>query len=104
MFNDNNSLKEHERFYCTMLQTFYISSKIVSSTRNTYKNFTGNSDRKRPLTGPRPRWVDIIRLDIIGYMFVDRIYLTQDNGKWRVLVNMEMNFRLPYNLGNVSSK
>jgi hypothetical protein len=24
--------------------------------------------------------VDIIRLDIIGYMFMDRIYLTQDNG------------------------
>jgi hypothetical protein len=63
-----------------MWQTFYISSKVVAVTTNTYKNFTGRCDRKRPLAGPRPRWVDIIRLDIIGYMFMDRIYLTQDNG------------------------
>jgi len=93
MFNDNNSLKEHKRFYWTTWQTFYISSKIVSGKRNSYKNFTGNSDRKRPLAGPRPTCVDIIRVDIIGYMVVDGIYLTQDNGKWRVLVNMEINFR-----------
>jgi hypothetical protein len=78
-----------------MWQTFYISSKIVAGTTDTHKNFIGSSDRKRPLAEPRSRWVDIIRLDIIGYMFVDGIYLTQDNGKWRVLVNVERNFGYP---------
>jgi hypothetical protein len=34
LFNDSKKLKEYKRFYCTISQTFYISSKIVAGTRN----------------------------------------------------------------------
>jgi hypothetical protein len=46
--------------------------------------------------GPRRRWVDTIKMDIleIGWGGVDWIGLAQDRDKWRALVNSVMNLRV----------
>ena len=57
----------------------------------------GNPEGKRPLGGPRPRWVDNIRMDLqeveCGYM--DWIGLAQERDRWRTLVSAVMNLRVP---------
>jgi hypothetical protein len=52
---------------------------------------------KRPLRGPRRRWVVNIKLDIrgIGWDGVNWIDLAQDSDKWRALVNAVVNLRVP---------
>jgi hypothetical protein len=52
---------------------------------------------KRPLGRPRHRWEDSIKMDLqeMGYEDMDWIYLAQDRGRWRALVNAVTNFRLP---------
>jgi hypothetical protein len=42
-------------------------------------------------------WEDNIKMDLrdIGFGNVDWIYLAQDRDRWRVLVNMVMNLRVP---------
>jgi hypothetical protein len=54
-------------------------------------------DGKRPLGRTRRRWVDNIKVDLVEIEFggVDWIGLTQDGYRWRDLVNMVMNFRVP---------
>lgn len=37
----------------------------------------------------------------IGLYFVEWNGLVQDIGKWQALVNMVMNFWVPYNVGNL---
>jgi hypothetical protein len=51
----------------------------------------------RPLGGPRRRWVDNIKMDLleIGWGAVDSTGLAQDRDKWRALVNAVMNLRAP---------
>jgi hypothetical protein len=39
----------------------------------------------------------------MGWGDVDWIGLTQDRDKWRALVNVVMNVRVPYNAGRLSS-
>jgi hypothetical protein len=60
---------------------------------------------KRPLGRPRYRWVDNIKMDLgeRGWGGVDWIGLAQDRDKWRALVNVVMNFRVPKNAGNFLS-
>jgi hypothetical protein len=36
----------------------------------------------------------------VGWEGVDWIYLAQDRGKWRAVVNTVMNARVPYGAGN----
>jgi hypothetical protein len=52
---------------------------------------------KRPLGGPRHRWTDNIKMDLleIGFSVVDWIGLAQDRYRWRALVNVVMNLRVP---------
>jgi hypothetical protein len=51
----------------------------------------------RPLGRPRYRLVDNIRMDLgdVGWGDVDWISLAQDRDKWRALVNVMMNLRVP---------
>jgi hypothetical protein len=50
----------------------------------------------RPLGRPRRRWEDIkMYLKETGFGDVDWIHLAQDRDKWRALVNMVMNLRVP---------
>jgi hypothetical protein len=57
----------------------------------------GKPEGKRPLGRPRRRWVDNIRMDLgeVGWDDVDWIDLTKDRNKWRALVNLVLNLRVP---------
>jgi hypothetical protein len=57
----------------------------------------GKPEGKRPLGGPRHRWVDNIRMDLgeVGWSDVDWIGLAQDRNRWRAVVNVVMNRRVP---------
>jgi hypothetical protein len=52
---------------------------------------------KRPLGRPRHRWEDIINMDLQEGERggADWIELVQDMERWRALVNVVMNFRVP---------
>jgi hypothetical protein len=65
--------------------------------RNAYRLLVGKPEGKRPLGRPRHRWVDNIKIDLleIGLGSVDWIGLAQDRNKWRPLVNVVMNLRVP---------
>ena len=57
---------------------------------------SGEPEGTRPLGGPRRRWEDNIKMDlreVIGGG--DWMELAQDKDRWRALVNMVMNFRVP---------
>jgi hypothetical protein len=65
--------------------------------RNTYRLLVGNPEGKRPLGGPRCRWVDNIRMDLgeVRWGDVDWIGLAQDRNRWRALVNSVLNLWVP---------
>jgi hypothetical protein len=46
---------------------------------------------------PRRRWVDNIRMDLgeVGWGDVGWIGLVQDKNRWRALVNLVLNLRVP---------
>jgi hypothetical protein len=52
---------------------------------------------RRSLGGPRSRWLDNIRMDLVevGWGDVDWIGLAQDRNRWRTLVNSVLNLRVP---------
>ena len=56
----------------------------------------GKPEGKRPLGGPRRRWEDNIKMDLreVGGDG-DWMELAQDRDRWRALVSMVMNFRVP---------
>jgi hypothetical protein len=64
--------------------------------RNAYRILVGKPEGKR-LGRPRRRWVDNIKMDLreIGWDGVDWIGLAQDRDRWRALVSMVMNLRVP---------
>jgi len=53
--------------------------------------------KKRPLGRPRPRWEDNIKMGLqeVGSGVMDWIELAQDRDRWRALVNVVMNLRVP---------
>jgi hypothetical protein len=55
------------------------------------------TEGKRPLGRPRRRWVDNIKMDLlgIGWGGVNWIASAQDRDKWRALVNAVMTLRVP---------
>jgi hypothetical protein len=64
---------------------------------NVYRLLVGKPEGKRPLGRPRRRWIDNIMIDLleIGVGVVDWIGLAQDRYRWRALVNLVMNLRVP---------
>jgi hypothetical protein len=62
-----------------------------------YRLLVGKPEGKRPLGRPRRRWIDNIKMDLleIGMSVVDRIGLAQDRYRWRALVNLVTNLRVP---------
>jgi hypothetical protein len=57
----------------------------------------GKPGGKRPLGRLRHRWIDNIKMDTleIGLSVVDWIALAKDGYRWRALVILVMNFRVP---------
>jgi hypothetical protein len=65
--------------------------------RNAYRLLVGKPEGKKPLGRPRRRWVDNIRMVLreMGWGDVDWIGLSQDRNRWRALVNLVLNLRVP---------
>jgi len=62
-----------------------------------YRVLVGKQEGKRPVGGPRRRWVDNIRMDLqeVGFGYMDWFGLAQDVDRWRTLVSAVMNLRVP---------
>ena len=69
----------------------------MGEERRVYRIFVGKPKRRRPLGRPRRRWVDNIRMDLqgMGCGYTDWIGLNQDRDRWRTLVSVVMNLRIP---------
>jgi hypothetical protein len=65
--------------------------------RNAYRILVGKPEGKRPLSRPRRRRVNNIKMYLIeiGWDGVDWIDLAQDRDQWRTLANTVMNLRVP---------
>jgi hypothetical protein len=69
----------------------------MGDKRNTCRLLVGRPEGKRPLGRPRRRWVDNIRMDLgkVGWGDVNWIGLALDRNRWRALVNLVLNLRIP---------
>jgi hypothetical protein len=65
--------------------------------RGVYRVLVGKPEEKRPLGRPRHRWEDNIKMVLqeVGCGGLDRMKLAQDMDRWRALVNVLMNLRVP---------
>jgi hypothetical protein len=63
--------------------------------RNTCIILMGRPEGKRPVELPRRRWEDSVKMNLrkIGWGGMDLMYLSQDRGQWRALVNTVMILR-----------
>jgi hypothetical protein len=69
----------------------------MGEVRGAYNILVGRPEGRGPLGRPRRRWEDNIKMHLMemGFGDVDWIHLTQDRDRWRALVNMVMNLRVP---------
>jgi hypothetical protein len=69
----------------------------TNGKRNAYGILVEKPEGKRPLGRRRRGWVDNIRMDLRGTEWgsMDSIGLAQNRDRWRALVNMVMNLRVP---------
>ena len=76
---------------------FFLRCAGLTRQWGVYRVLVGKPEGKRPLRRPRRRWVDNIRMDLqeVGCGYVDWIGLAQDRDRWRTLVSVVMNLRVP---------
>jgi hypothetical protein len=69
----------------------------MEEKRNVRRLLVGKSEGRRPLGRPRRRWLDNITMDLVevGWGDEDWIGLAQDRDRWRALVNLVLNLRIP---------
>jgi len=65
--------------------------------RGVYRVLVGKPEGKRPFGRPRCRWEDNVKMGLqeMGCGGMDWIELAQDRDRWRALVNVVMNLRVP---------
>ena len=65
--------------------------------RGVYRVLVGKPEGRRPLGRPRRRWEDNVRMDLreVGCGCVNWMELAQDRDRWRALVSVVMNLRVP---------
>jgi hypothetical protein len=69
----------------------------MGENRNAYRFLVGKPEERRPLGRPRHRWVDNIGMCLVEVRWgdVDGIGLSQARDRWRALVNLVLNLRVP---------
>jgi hypothetical protein len=69
----------------------------MGEKRNMYRLLVGKPEGKGPLGRPKRRWVDNIGMDLgdVEWGDVDWIGLPRDRNRWRALVNLIFNLRVP---------
>ena len=69
----------------------------MGESRGVYRVLVEKPEGKRPLGRPRLRWEDNIKMSLqqVGCGSMDRIDVAQDRNRWRALVNVVMNLRVP---------
>jgi hypothetical protein len=65
--------------------------------RGVHRVLVGKPEGKRSLGRPRRRWEDNIKIDLqeVGGSLGDWMELGQDRDRWRALVGMVRDFRVP---------
>ena len=69
----------------------------MEERRGVYRVLVGKPEGKSTLGRPRLRWEDNIKMDLqeVGYGGVEWIELAQNRDRWRALVSVVMNLRVP---------
>jgi len=69
----------------------------MGNRRGVYRILVGKPEGKRPVGIPRHRWEDNIKMDLqeVEWGAWTWIDLAQDRDRWRALVNVVMNLRVP---------
>jgi hypothetical protein len=72
-------------------------ARMGGGDRGVYRVLLGKPEEKRPLGRPRRRWEDNIKIDLqeVGRGHGNWMELGQDRDRWRALVGMVRNFRVP---------
>jgi hypothetical protein len=68
---------------------------LVEEKRNVYRLLVGKPEGKRSLGRPRGRWWITLIWILERWGGVQCIGPAQDKGKWRAIVNVVMNHRVP---------
>jgi hypothetical protein len=73
------------------------SCSTYGEKRGIYRVLVGKPEVKRPLGRKRRRWKDNIKMGLqeVGCVGMDWIELAEDRDRWRALVNVVMNLRVP---------
>jgi hypothetical protein len=69
----------------------------MGEKRIVYRLLVGKPQGKRPLGGPRRRWIGNVKMGLleIAFIVVEWIGLAQVRYRWRALVNVVLNLRVP---------